>query len=319
MVGRSTAALHNGAMVVLFAVAAALVNALTGFMQRLGVEDAPRKQTLSGGLVAHAIRKPIWLLGFVCMLGGFVFQALALRSGALAVVQPLITTELLFIVIILWAWFGIAVRARDWLYATLTIAGLATFLVVVAPANSGHAPSNAAWTTAIAATAGAMVGLAALSRTGPPWWRALILGASGSVGFALAAALTKSFSAAFAVGISDVVRSWQTYALCVVGLASFVLMQHAFHAGPFAASQSTLILVNPFVSVGLGAWLYGESFPRGVGVTVAAVLAVVVFATGAIGLCTSPLVAGVHASDTVQLLEGRGRLARHRAGRDVGG
>jgi drug/metabolite transporter (DMT)-like permease len=304
-------------MVVLFALAAALVNAVTGFLQRLGVEDAPRRATLSGGLVSHAIRKPIWLLGFVCMLGGFVFQAIALRSGALAVVQPLITTELLFIVIILWAWFGIAVRTRDWLYASLTIAGLATFLVVVAPSNSGRSPSDAKWVLAIVATAAAMVGLAALSRTGPPWWRALILGASASVGFALTAALTKAFSAAFATGISDVVTSWQTYALCVAGLVSFVLMQHAFHAGPFAASQSTLILVNPFVSVGLGAWLYGESFPRGTGVVVAAALAVVVFATGAIGLCLSPLVAGVHASDDVQLLAGRGRLARHRASRDA--
>jgi drug/metabolite transporter (DMT)-like permease len=304
-------------MVVVFAVAAALVNAVTSFLQRLGVEGAPRTETLSSGLVAHAIRRPIWLLGFVCMLGGFVFQALALHSGALAVVQPLITTELLFVVIILWAWFGIAVRPRDWLFASLTIAGLATFLVVVAPTNSGHQPTGATWALAIAATAGAMVSLAALSRTGPPWWRALILGAAASVGFALTAALTKAFSDAFSIGISEVVTSWQTYALCVVGLSSFVLMQHAFHAGPFAASQSTLILINPFVSVGLGAWLYAESFPRGPVVVIAGVLAVVVFAVGAVGLCLSPLVAGVHASDAVQLLAGRGRLARHRAERGV--
>lgn len=315
--GRPPVDLHNGSMVVVFAIAAALVNAVTSFLQRLGVEDAPRTETGSRGLVAHAIRRPIWLLGFVCMLGGFVFQALALHGGSLAVVQPLLTTELLFVVVILWAWFGIGVRTRDWLYAALTIAGLATFLAVVAPTNSGHPPTNGTWAVAIAATAGAMVGLAAMSRTGPPWWRALILGAAASVGFALTATLTKAFSDAFAIGISDVVTSWQTYALCVVGLSSFVLMQHAFHAGPFAASQSTLILVNPFVSVGLGAWLYGESFPRGPGVVVAGVLAVVVFAAGAIGLCTSPLVAGVHASDAVQLLAGRGRLARHRAERSA--
>jgi drug/metabolite transporter (DMT)-like permease len=305
------------AVVVVFAVAAALVNAVTSFLQRLGVEGAPRTETLSNGVVAHAIRRPIWLFGFACMLGGFVFQALALHTGALAVVQPLLTTELLFVVLILWAWFGIAVRPRDWLYASLTIAGLATFLVVVAPTNPGHAPTTGTWLVAMAATAGAVVSLAALSRSGPPWWRALILGAAASVGFALTAALTKAFSDAFAVGISDVVTSWETYALCVVGLSSFVLMQHAFHAGPFAASQSTLILINPFVSVGLGAWLYGESFPRGAGVVVAAVLAVVVFGAGAIGLCLSPLVAGVHASDAVQLLAGRGRLARHRAARDA--
>lgn len=304
-------------MVVAFAVAAALVNAVTSFLQRLGVEGAPRTKTLSGGVVAHAIRRPIWLLGFVCMLGGFVFQALALHTGSLAVVQPLLTTELLFVVLILWGWYGIVVRRQDWLCALLTIAGLATFLAVVAPTNSGHPPATTTWVIAIVATAGAMVGLAALSQTGPPWWRALILGAAASVGFALTAALTKAFSDAFAIGISEVVTSWQTYALCVVGLSSFILMQHAFHAGPFAASQSTLILVNPFVSVGLGAWLYGESFPGGISVVIVCILAVIVFAAGAIGLCASPLVAGVHESDSVQLLAGRGRLARRRTARGV--
>ena len=69
------------------------------------------------------------------------------------------------------------------------------------------------------------------------------------------------------------------------------------------------------VVVALGAWLYGESFPHGLGVVVAGIVAVVAFGVGAVGLCTSPLVAGVHASDAIQLLAGRGRLARHRASR----
>jgi hypothetical protein len=38
-----------------------------------------------------------------------------------------------------------------------------------------------------------------------------------------------------------------------------------------------------------------------------------VFVAGAVGLCTSPLIAGVHGTDEVQLLHGRGYLARRRA------
>ena len=301
-------------MVVALALAAALANAIASFLQRLGVEDAPRESSMSAGLVAHMLRRPVWLLGFACMGFGFLFQALALHDGALSVVQPLITTEMLFVVLILWAWYAFHVRGRDWLYAALTVGGLAVFLVRLAPTDQGHTPTGTTWVASITLTAIAMGVLVLAARRGPHWWRALILGAAASVGFAMTAALTKAFSDAFGHGLLHVLSTWETYAMCVIGLVSFLLMQNAFHAGPFAASQSTLILINPFVSVGLGAWLYGEAFPTGAGVVLTGVLAACVFVAGAVGLCTSPLIAGVHGTDDkVQLLHGRGYLARRRA------
>jgi drug/metabolite transporter (DMT)-like permease len=305
-------------VVAVLAVAAALANAIASFLQRLGVEDAPRDASMSAGLIAHMLRRPVWFAGFGCMGFGFLFQALALHSGTLAVVQPLLTTEMLFVVLILWAWYGFHVRSRDWLYSALTLGGLATFLIELAPTDQGHPPSNATWATAIALTAAVMAVGVLVARRGPPWWRALVLGAAASVGFAMTAALTKAFSDSFGQGVGHVLASWETYGMCVVGLASFLLMQNAFHAGPFAASQSTLILINPFVSVGLGAWLYGESFQRGADVVVIGVLSAVVFVAGAVGLCTSPLIAGVHGEDDVQLLHGRGYLARRRLARQAG-
>jgi len=302
-------------VVFLLAVGAALVNAFTSFLQRLGIEDAPRESSMSTGIVAHAIKSPVWLVGFVTMGAGFVLQALALHAGALAVVQPLLTTELLFVVLILWGWYAIHVRARDWMYAGLTVGGLAVFLVVLAPTNAGHAPTRSAWAISMLVVLVVMGLLVALSRTGPAWWKALILGAAASVGFAMTAALTKAFTDAFGGGLGEVVRTWETWALAAIGLGSFYLMQNAFHAGPFAASQSTLILVNPFVSVALGAFLYGESFPHGPGVIAAGVASVGAFLAGGIGLSTSPLIAGVHATDEVQLLKGRGLLARRAARR----
>lgn len=302
-------------MTAVLAIAAALANALASFLQRLGVEDAPRESAMTTGLIAHMLRRPVWLLGFGFMGFGFLFQALALHSGTLDVVQPLLTTELLFVVLILWGWYGFHVRGRDWAASGLTLAGLCTFLVVLAPTAQGHAPSATAWAISIACTAVVMAMGVVVARRGPPWWRALALGAAASVGFAMTAALTKAFSDAFAGGISNVFTTWETYGMCVVGLASFLLMQNAFHAGPFAASQSTLILINPFVSVGLGAWLYGEPLPSGGGTIAAGILAAAAFVVGAVGLCASPLIAGVHGTDDVQMLHGRGLIARRRAAR----
>jgi drug/metabolite transporter (DMT)-like permease len=303
-------------VVIVFALGASLVNTITSFLQRLGIEDAPRKSSMGTGIISHALRSPIWILGFVCMGGGFVFQALALHAGSLAVVQPLLTTELFFVVVVLWFWYSVPVRARDWAFSALTIAGLATFLVVLAPTSSGHTPTRSAWISSIVAILAVMGALLVASRTGPPWWRALSIGAAASVGFALTAALTKSFTDAFGHGIGTVLTTWETYGLAVVGLGSFYLMQNAFHAGPFAASQSTLILVNPFVSVALGSWLFDEKLPHSAAAVTIGVAAAIVFLAGAIGLCTSPLIAGVHGTDDdVQMLAGRGRLARWQASR----
>jgi drug/metabolite transporter (DMT)-like permease len=302
-------------VVVVLALAAALANAVASFLQRLGVEDAPRESAMSAGLITHMLRRPVWLLGFGCMGFGFLFQALALHGGTLAVVQPLITTEMLFVVLILWGWYGFQLRGRDWGFAALTVGGLATFLVELAPTDQGHPPTARTWALSIGLTAVVMAIGVVLARRGPPWWRALILGAAASVGFAMTAALTKAFTDAFGQGLGHVLATWETYGLCVVGLASFLLMQNAFHAGPFAASQSTLILINPFVSVFLGVWLYGETFHQAPGVLALGIVAGGVFVAGAVGLCTSPLIAGVHGQDEVQLLAGRGYLARRRAAR----
>jgi drug/metabolite transporter (DMT)-like permease len=302
-------------MVVLAALGASILNALMSLLQRLGIESAPATSSSTGGLVAHAVRRPVWLFGFAGMLGAFALQALALHTGSLAVVQPILTTELFFVVIVLRAWYAVPVRGHDWLLCALAVGGLSTFLTVLAPTNGGRVPGPGPWTAAGIAIVLASGALVAASRVGPPWWRALALGAAASVGFALTAALTKAFSVAFSGGIPHVLATWETYALCVAGLCSFLLMQHAFRAGPFAASQSTLILVNPFVSVALGALLFGESFPHGAIHVAVGLLGVVAFGVGAVGLCTSPLISAIHDDDAVQRLAGRGYVARHREAR----
>jgi hypothetical protein len=105
--------------------------------------------------------------------------------------------------------------------------------------------------------------------------------------------------------------SWQIYALAVIGLGSFLIMQSAFQVGPFTASQSSLILVNPFVSIAIGYVLYGESLRGGSLYTSLEVLSLVVMVLGALGLSTSSLVAGVHEGMSgTHLLKGRGRYAQ---------
>ena len=92
-------------MVYLLATIAALANALTSILQRMGVQDAPDSDTLHLSLLTHAFRRGVWLLGFAFMIGSFLCQAVALHFGNLSQVQPILTTELLFLVVILATWF----------------------------------------------------------------------------------------------------------------------------------------------------------------------------------------------------------------------
>ena len=300
-------------MVVSLALLAALANAVASICQRLGVEDAPRDGGPNLGLVRHMVQRPVWLLGFAIMAAGYACQAVALHLGAIDVVQPLLVAELVILVIVLWLWYATPLTARDLAAAVATAGGLGVFLALAAPKVGSRVPGTGAWLATGLSVCAVVAALTWSGGRGPGWRRALLRGAAASIGFALVAALTKSLTDVIAGGWVHAFSSWQLYAVCVVGLASFVIMQSAFQVGPFAASQSTLILVNPFVSIAVGRVLFGETLRGGPLYVGLEALALVVMVAGALGLSASPLVANVHdEAPGAHHLRGRGRYARRR-------
>ncbi len=300
-------------MVICLALLAAFANAVASVCQRLGVEDAPSSNGPSMSLVRYMIQRPVWILGFGIMALGYASQAAALHLGGLNVVQPLMVSELVILVFVLWLWYSTPLRPRDLIAALLTAVGLGVFLFVSAPSAGSKVPGGALWL----GVGGAVVIVVVLSvlagARGPEWWRAVVLGAGASVGFALLSAVTKSMTGLLVTGWSALFGSWQIYALAIVGLGSFLIMQSAFQVGPFGASQSSLILVNPFVSIIVGHVLYGENLRGGPLYVPLEVASLMVMVLGALGLSTSSLIAGVHDEKPgAHLLKGRGRYARWR-------
>jgi Ca2+/Na+ antiporter len=303
-------------VVVALALLAAFANAVASICQRLGVEDAPSEGAAPVGLVRHMVRRRVWLLGMVVMTLGYVFQAVALHLGQLNLVQPLMVGELVILVVILWLWYATPFRPRDVVAALATAAGLASFLAVAAPSAGSRVPGGARWLEVAAVTVVAAGALVWSGARGPAWWRAAARGAGASIGFALLSAVTKSMTDQLVAGWGAFFGSWQVYVLAVVGLISFVVMQSAFSVGPFAASQSALILVNPFVSIAVGIVLFGEALHGGALDVTLEVLSLAVMLAGALGLAASPLIASVHeGSPHSHLLRGRGVYARWRARR----
>jgi hypothetical protein len=268
------------------------------------------------GLVRHMVQRPVWLMGFVIMALGYAFQAVALHLGGLNEVQPLMVSELVILVFVLWLWYSTPLRPRDLVAAFATALGLGLFLFVAAPSVGTKIPQNTLWLAVGVAVVLMVALLVIVGSRGPAWWRAVALGAGASVGFALLSAVTKSMTNLLVTGWGALFSSWQLYALAIIGLGSFLIMQSAFQVGPFTASQSSLILVNPFVSIAIGYVLFGESLRGGPLYISLEVFSLVVMVLGALGLSTSSLVAGVHEGRPgTHLLKGRGRYARRQENR----
>ena len=105
---------------------------------------------------------------------------------------------------------------------------------------------------------------------------------------------------------------WQTYGLAVSGVVSLFLAQNAYHAGPIAASQTALVLVDPLASLAIGIGLFGDLLrTTGIFGPLEAVSLIIMFA-GVASIAHSPLISGMKGDDEryTELLSLRSRSKR---------
>jgi drug/metabolite transporter (DMT)-like permease len=280
-------------MVFVLALGAAFANALISVFQRKGIETAPASSTLRLSLITYALRRGIWLAGFALMIVSFLLQALALHLGRLSEVQPILTTELVFLVAVLAAWFGFTITRREWLGALALTGGLAGFLAFADPVDGTLSPPLWEWVVAGGACTGAIAVAVLLALRGPRWWRAAMFGTAASISFAFTAACTKVVSGFAAADWAMLYRHWQTYALACFGALAVFMAQNAIHAGPIVASQSTVVLVDPVASILIGVGLFGDNLRTSGAWGPLEALSLLVMAAGAVLLAHSPLVAGL--------------------------
>ena len=112
------------------------------------------------------------------------------------------------------------------------------------------------------------------------------------VSAAFTAALTKSTTTYITEGWGHVFTHAQPYLLGVTGIGTLFLLQNALHAGPITASRTTLVTVNPLVSILLGITLFAERLRTGPLWISLSVGSLVVLVVGVVVLARSPLVAG---------------------------
>lgn len=247
--------------------------ALATALKHRSAGHAPDAQDLRPGRLGRFIvataAHPLWLGGLLADVGGLGLQVYALHIGALAVVQPLMITALLFSLCANHWLAGARIPGRELAWGGVLVAALAGFLLVsgaTSPATTGapqpadHLP--AALTAAVALVLGAACVFTAQRL--PRGRRAALMGVTVGLLYAFTAALIKAGSNVLSAhGSVSLLTGWQLYVLIAVGLTGLVLSQLTFQAGPLAASLPAIATIDPLVSVALGVVVYDERLRSG--------------------------------------------------------
>ncbi|MFK0219668.1 DMT family transporter [Streptomyces vinaceus] len=250
---------------VLFALFAALSNALATVLQRRAALTVPQSEGFRFGLVLDLLRRPVWVAGILAVIAAGVGQAAALATGALVLVQPLFVLELPLALLIASLVTRQRLPAALWLAVAGVVAGLGVAMAAASPSgNRTHVPADR-WIPALVACAAVVAVLAVAGLRRPPGRaRAGCLGAATAVCYAITAALMKhSVYVLTDSGIVGFLTAWQTYAFGATGICALLLLEHAMQGGPLVASQPALTLGDASVSVALGVVLYEEHLRSG--------------------------------------------------------
>lgn len=284
-------------MAIVLALIAAGANALATIMQRIGVEEAARPGPGSRLLMAGVLRRPIWFMGLVLAATSFLLQAFALSLGNLSTIQPIMVTEILFLVLILGLWFQQPLTAHDWLSAIGTSAGLGVFLAVSAARGGNERPAVEDWILLLVASAGAMAISWFAAKRGTRSWRAACYGVCAAIAFALTAAFIKAAADLWPHGPAVIFTHFEPYGIAIAGFVGLVVSQHALEAGPVAASQSALLIVNPVASIVMGVFLFGDRLQIAHGRREVEIVALVVMFFSLYVLSHSALISSSHAAE----------------------
>jgi drug/metabolite transporter (DMT)-like permease len=278
------------------ALLASVFTATSSVCQRLGARDS-QPSGVDVWLLFRLARRPVWLLGVASMILGFVFQVAALHYGALALVQPILALELLFVFGYM-AIMSRTVRRRDWLAAAAMSSGLGLFLFAASPhGGRQHAPPSLWLLAGLLTLAVVLAGLSLafglkrrIARSESQ--RAAILGALTGISWGFVAAVIKEFSYHLDGGITNVFTNWSVYVLIGAGAASLLLASHALAAGPLAASQPGFTILDPLAASLLGLFLFGEHFQAATEDLALEALALALLVAGVSALSHSHLIVG---------------------------
>ena len=245
--------------VIALSIGAAILNAISVIIQRRVAGKPAANELFRVPFIKNLTLNKIWLAGFGLQVPAFFLQAAALKYGSLIVVEPLLTMDLVCILLILRFYYHLPTSPRDWEAESIGL-GLGGLLASAHTHSGQQAFALIYWLPTVGCLLGLIIGaIFIVRRTDSSRSRAWIMGLAAGLSFALGAALTKLTVQQLQYGVWAVFSSWQVYALLLSGILAIIMTQNTYGAGPVVTSQPTMELTEPIVCIALGMILFGDT------------------------------------------------------------
>jgi drug/metabolite transporter (DMT)-like permease len=263
----------------------------TGFvLQQYAAQREPDSRFLRLRLITGLLRSPRWLVGIGCMVGGQVLAAWSIGHLSLAFVEPLLTTNLVFALVIAVPLAKASLTVWEVVGAAVLITGVALLSASRSAKPIGLSFGSvshwfvAAVIAGIAALAAVHAGVRRKGRS-----RALLTGVAAGLVFGIQDALTRqTLEILQSSGISAMVTTWAPYALVGAGAIGIWLMQSAFNAGPLNESLPAISAGEPLVGLLLGVIVFGDRIQVTPGLLAMQAAGIVALVVGVIMVARAP-------------------------------
>jgi drug/metabolite transporter (DMT)-like permease len=228
-------------------------------LQQYAARQEPESRFLSWRILTDLLRKPRWLIGIACMVAGQLLAAWSIGHAALTLVEPLLTTYLLFALILAVPLSKQPVRWREVTGALILCAGVTLLSLSRSTKPIGLSFGSFSHWPAAAIIAGiAFVAVQiGLARGGPA--RATLTGLAAGLVFGIQDALTRqTLEVLQGHPVTVLLTTWPLYCLLGAGIVGLWLMQSAFSAGPLHSSLPAIAAGEPVAGIALGIVVFGD-------------------------------------------------------------
>lgn len=285
------------------ALAAAVANAMAVVLQASEARRSPSREGMHASLLVRLAHRPRWLAGSGLIAVGGVLQILALALAPIAIVQPTLATDMLWLLAVARLRLHQQVGLPEGLGALAILAGL-TAVILASPAHAlVHPGSGLVLPVVVVAGAGALASV--LGRARPRAGLLLVVGAGLAYSWSdfgsklLAQEISRSRWALAAAWLAGVV---------VLGAVAFLEENTALQRRPAVTVAPVIDAIKVPLPVLMALWAGAERWGAQAGQIAALLGGLVVVAAGAASLGRSETVAKVSEA-------GRGRRPARAGGR----
>ncbi len=249
-------------MVFVVGVAAAFLLGVGYVLQQRVAASMPLSDLLRIRLLLDLMRRPMWWAGIGTMVAGQVLSGLALQMATVAVVEPLLSTNLLFALAVAALVAGHRPRLTEISGAVLLSAALGVFLAVGDPRSSPGEARTAVPVVvmAVVATLGLVAACVLVGKTRGLVGESIWLATAAGVLYGLQDAATRGALVVHTKHgfVAMLLNEW---IWVVVGAATIgiLLAQNAFKAARLDYSLPPITAAEPVIGIALGIALLGDT------------------------------------------------------------